>query len=84
MCKNCSKNYQLQRKYSLTQEEYNRLTEDQNHRCKICNKKTDLVVDHCHASGEVRGLLCSCCNSMLGYAKDNPETLIKAAEYLNR
>lgn len=82
-CKNCLKHYRLKYKYSLTQEDYKRLTEEQDHKCKICNKKVvDLVVDHCHTSGEVRGLLCKHCNNMLGFAKDNPETLANAIKYL--
>jgi hypothetical protein len=44
----------------------------------------DLSVDHCHGSGSVRELLCNDCNHMLGSAKDNPETLRAAADYLER
>ena len=44
----------------------------------------DLSVDHCHGSGGVRELLCNDCNHMLGSAKDNPETLRAAADYLER
>jgi hypothetical protein len=44
----------------------------------------DLSVDHCHGSGAVRELLCNDCNHMLGSAKDNPETLRAAADYIER
>lgn len=40
-------------------------------------------LDHCHASGEFRGWLCTRCNHMLGHAKDNPEVLRKAADYID-
>jgi hypothetical protein len=50
--------------------------------CKICNKITKLVVDHCHETKVVRGLICDSCNKVLGHSFDNPETLIKAAKYL--
>jgi hypothetical protein len=43
-----------------------------------------LVVDHCHESGNVRALLCSSCNSGLGFFKDNQTSLAKAIEYLIR
>jgi len=52
--------------------------------CEICNSTVDTVVDHCHTTGKVRGMLCSGCNSILGYAKDNTDTLQKAVEYFNK
>jgi hypothetical protein len=41
-------------------------------------------VDHCHATGTVRGLLCSECNHAVGKTKDDPETLRRLAAYLER
>ncbi|MFE9192043.1 endonuclease VII domain-containing protein [Micromonospora sp. NPDC007208] len=43
-----------------------------------------LAVDHCHATGRVRGLLCVPCNAALGIFKDSPEVLRTAIEYLQR
>ncbi|MGL5012790.1 MAG: endonuclease VII domain-containing protein [Bacteroidales bacterium] len=75
--------------YGITIEEYERLSEDQGHVCAICKCAQvpsrvckRLVVDHCHQSGKIRGLLCSLCNPMLGYARDNTEILKKGIEYL--
>jgi hypothetical protein len=52
--------------------------------CAICGGLEDSVacLDHDHSSGEVRGVLCSPCNLLLGLAKDSPERLLAAAEYL--
>ena len=55
--------------------------------CAICGRPLELSgrgthVDHCHASGLTRGVLCRECNLMLGFAKDRPWVLRAAAEYL--
>lgn len=56
-------------------------------RCAICSRKaypagSRLVVDHDHATGAVRALLCSPCNSALGLMGDKPDRLKAAARYL--
>jgi hypothetical protein len=71
--------------YGITVEEYDEMVVDQGGKCKIClNPPVDrcLSVDHDHVTGKVRGLLCSNCNSMLGYAKDNPVLLRRGIDYL--
>jgi hypothetical protein len=50
--------------------------------CKEVNGARSLAVDHDHATGAVRGLLCNRCNQLLGLARDNIEILAKAGEYL--
>jgi hypothetical protein len=75
-------------KYGLSREGYQKLVEAQSGCCSICGvrvqEQSDLVIDHCHKSNTVRGLLCRHCNLCLGHAKDNPDILRKAAEYLDR
>jgi hypothetical protein len=74
----------LYSKYGITLEEYKALTEKQNNRCVICGVHEDeetnkkLCVDHSHTTNRVRGLLCSRCNSALGFFKENI-TFIEAA-----
>ena len=77
----------LLKKYKLSLEDYNLMFEEQNGCCKICNThqtdlKKPLFVDHCHITGNVRGLLCSTCNSALGMLKDNVSLFERATHYL--
>jgi hypothetical protein len=59
--------------------------------CALCgtdspermSRGSGFVVDHCHSSGVVRGILCNPCNMMLGKAKDNTNTLQNAITYLS-
>lgn len=86
--RNPKDNY-LFRTYGITTVEYDEMLEAQNGVCAICGqeeqvKTRGLSVDHCHETGEVRGLLCSFCNMALGLFKDNPQSLINAVKYLAR
>lgn len=71
----------------LSEETLQEMFECQNHKCKICKTKAkshkNLCVDHCHSTDKIRGLICSNCNSGLGFFKDNPKFLKAAIEYLN-
>jgi hypothetical protein len=73
-------------RYGLTKEQYEALYKAQGGVCYICRRATGrrkkLAVDHDHASGFVRGLLCSPCNGMLAHARDNVEMFHRAASYL--
>lgn len=78
-----TKRYSLKSKYNITEEQYKSMYINQNKCCKICNKKTTkLVVDHCHNTGLVRGLLCDSCNKLLGFARDNETILENAKTYI--
>ena len=74
-------------------DEYDRLLATQGNICAVCGQAEGarrlksgsfvrLSVDHDHATGAVRALLCSGCNLMLGCAKDDPERLESGARYL--
>ena len=76
----------LMKKYRLTIENYDKMLVAQNGVCAICGHPPNwrcLSVDHNHITGNVRGLLCSNCNMMLGLVDDSIEILRSAIEYLN-
>lgn len=75
---------ELKRKYGMSLEEFNQMVKDQKGTCLICLKvpKKRLVIDHCHKTGKVRGLLCDPCNVALGFLEDNVEFLLRAVNYL--
>lgn len=50
--------------------------------CKLCELPKKLVVDHCHETGKVRGLLCRNCNLLIGHAKEDIVILQNAINYL--
>jgi hypothetical protein len=71
-------------KYKLSLQEVQDLAAAQDHTCPICGKRAKLVVDHDHATRQVRGLICGLCNSALGFLGDSPDTARAAAAYLER
>jgi len=78
-----SREANLKYRYGMTLVDYNEMLVGQDSRCKIFNlESSGLVVDHCHNSGEIRGLLCPNCNKGLGLFKDSPERMERAAQYL--
>jgi len=90
-----NRRYNLAR-YGLTPEAYAQMVEEQGYRCAICGQPQDskisnnLYIDHDHSccpgigscGNCIRGLLCSGCNSALGYVKDDPKILQSMISYL--
>lgn len=76
--------YHREWRYGLSHEKYTEMVEAQNGSCAICKAITDLLVDHDHNTGAVRGLLCRPCNSGIGQFYDSPARLLSAIEYLAR
>ena len=73
----------MRRKYGLTEIGWDQLILESEGRCMICDKPEKMLhVDHDHDTGEVRGLLCYPCNSLIGLAKDDVKILASAIEYL--
>lgn len=77
----------LKRAFGLTLEQYDDMLKAQGCRCALCGSdfpggRGRFVVDHCHTTGRIRGLLCNLCNVGLGALRESPSLLSKAIEYL--
>ena len=81
-------NKHLKRTYGITAEEYAWMLNAQDRKCKICDddekttRNETLVVDHCHSTGKVRGLLCHKCNAGHGQYDDNLTIMCDSATYV--
>lgn len=76
-------------KHGLTIESYNEILTAQGGKCAICRAESVgnprmrvWCVDHCHATGKVRGLLCSRCNLAIGNFNDDLALMSKAMQYI--
>lgn len=79
------KDYTLRYRYGISLEDRNKMLSMQDNKCKICQKMEShqgFVVDHCHKSKKIRGLLCGRCNRTLGMVKDDINLLGSMIEYL--
>jgi len=76
----------VQNTYGLEKGEYAQLYVFQGGLCALCRRATGasrrLSVDHDHATGAVRGLLCRPCNTYLGHARDKIAFFRRAILYL--
>ena len=82
----------IRRTYGIDKAGFIELVSLSGGKCMICDRELDLTtrtnqpnklqIDHDHVTGKVRGILCFSCNTALGKMQDSPETLKKAARYL--
>lgn len=76
----------LLNKYGLSDIDYKVILLRQRVKCPICLEKLDntrTVIDHCHRTGKVRGILHIKCNALLGMANDSIGILDNAIGYLH-
>lgn len=76
-------------KYGIDIDTYDEMLKKQNESCAICKIHQSqlnylLVVDHCHTTNKIRGLLCRKCNVAIGSFKDNIEVIMSAIYYLEK
>ena len=93
VCKSCRATTEAAKRYGTTVKAVDEIRQAQGNACAICGVHADeivhatfsinpLVIDHCHTTLKIRGLLCPTCNAGLGHFKDNPELLLSAAKYV--
>lgn len=91
LCKTCKrerfKRYQRSygrfKRYNLTLEDYERMYDEQNGKCYICNSNEKILhIDHNHNTNVVRKLLCKKCNLAIGLAKEDVKVLENMIKYL--
>jgi hypothetical protein len=81
--------HRLRKQFGITVDDYMTLWNLQGGRCAVCFERLELHdkdthLDHCHSSGQIRGLLCRRCNHAAGFANDSPSTLRRLAAYLEQ
>lgn len=80
------RNAQLKNRYGITLEQYERMLEQQGGVCALCDQPCstgqNLSVDHCHETGEVRGLLCRRCNTAIAREDEFPGWMSRASAYV--
>ena len=77
----------IKRAYNITLEQYDQMFEQQNGLCAVCGCPEvgqRLSIDHNHKTGQIRKLLCSKCNLIIGLANEDKNYLLKVAFYLGQ
>lgn len=88
--------WQLKKKYGMEPGEFDAWWNVFKGKCGICDNDLTMptksrgqslgtvCVDHDHATGQVRGLLCNACNKALGLFKDDPKILSNAMKWISK
>ena len=87
-----TRGYNLKQRFNISIDDYNHLFLKQKGKCDICNQAETvkdkkgkvkwLAIDHNHHTNEIRGLLCSGCNTGIGLLGDSVSVLENAIKYL--
>ena len=81
-CKGCFSILQKKYRYGLLPRKYKEMKRRAGDICEICGNERELVLDHCHKTSVIRGLICNRCNMGLGLVDDSSTRLIKLMGYL--
>ena len=88
-CKDCVREMNMKRNYNMTEADFAKMLEQQNHKCAIewCTEKLNKEnanIDHNHYNKKVRGILCINCNTSIGGCGDSIEKILVIACYLTK
>jgi len=88
LCSGCKADVNRLSRFGLAPADFELLLKIQGYNCAVCQqplklKQYKFAVDHCHDSDDVRGILCIRCNTALGSFDDDPDLILRAAEYIN-
>lgn len=82
----------LASRFNITPADYERMFVAQGGVCFVCKKPETrnfkgrvcpLAIDHDHATGKIRALLCHACNKALGFSNDDSSLLRLLADYID-
>lgn len=76
----------IKKRYGLNENQYHKMFNDQLGLCAICKLEASkpLHIDHCHKTGQIRGLLCVNCNVALGLLKEDKNIIKSVLTYLDK
>lgn len=87
-CKACRREsqpeYKRKWRYGLNPGEFESMLTSQGGTCAVCRRRPGVQVDHDHATGRFRGILCDGCNGGLSAFYEREDLLITAIEYLEK
>ena len=86
---------ELRRRFGLSVEDYERMLKESGNVCAVCKQPETattaqagtirrLAIDHNHTTGQLRGLLCFRCNSVVGKIEERLDLLDAIRDYLIR
>lgn len=83
-CKECTSDASTASRYGMSPNELKVFRDAHKHECGICGAREIVYVDHDHATGRPRGLLCPSCNSAIGLLGEDPKRFAAAVAYLEK
>lgn len=78
------RNFLMRRRYGIDIATFEEMRWVQGGKCALCRKRKAIHVDHDHATGKVRAILCFRCNNGLGKLFDDPRIVLRAVAYLRQ